>query len=126
MARGRKRGGGVVMQLAAAVAVCSMLSVAIAAPADAKSKPKSIKKLDLHSLVACTGLEASAAGVFLIGQPPDPNVMFNVFTGLTRSKTRGARKQLAALKAKTGEAQYPAINKALTWCTDHGYARRTA
>jgi hypothetical protein len=125
-ARARNLRSRIVKGLVATVAVCSMLSVAIAAPADAKSKPKSLKKVDLHALVACTGLDVSASGVYYVGQPPDPNVMFNVVTGLTRSKTKGARKQLATLQATTGEAQYPAINNALTWCTDHGYTRRSS
>jgi hypothetical protein len=114
-----------VKQLAAALAVCTLLSAGIAAPAEAKSKPKGQKKVDLHALVACTGLDVSANAAYFLGQPPDPNVMFNVVTGLTRSNTRDARKQLASLRATTGEAQFPAINSALTWCTGRGYTRRT-
>jgi hypothetical protein len=111
-------------RLAATVAVGSLLSTAFVTTAEAKTKPKGQKKLDLHALVACTGLDVSAHAGYFLGQPPDPNVMFNVVTGLTRSKTRDARKQLASLQATSGEGQYPAINSALTWCTDRDYTRR--
>jgi len=125
MAQRRNRRRGIVKRLAAALGVCTLLSVGIAAPAEAKSKPKGQKKLDLHALVACTGLDVSANGAYFLGQPPDAGVLFNIVTGLTRSKTRGAHKQVEKVQAATGEAQFTAINDALTWCTGRGYTRRT-
>jgi hypothetical protein len=121
--RGRRRGS--VKLAAAAITVCFVLSLALATPAVAKTKPKGLSKVDLHALIACTGLDVSANGAYFLGQPPNAGVLFNIVTGLTRSKTRGAHKQAENVQAATGEAQFTAINDALTWCTGRGYTRRT-
>jgi hypothetical protein len=123
-ARARSRRSRIVKGLVATVAVCSMLSVAIAAPADAKSKPKSLKKLDLHALVACTGVDVSTSGAFLLNQPPDPNVLFNVVTGFSRSRTKGAHKEAKSLQLASSDQQSTALNYSMLWCTDHGYTPR--
>jgi hypothetical protein len=115
----------VVYRLAATITVCLVSSLAMATPAVAETRPKGLPKVDLHATIACTGLEVSASRVFLIGQPPDPDVIFNVVTGFTRSKTRGAHKQAARIQATTGGAEYTVINDALSWCTSRGYTRRS-
>jgi hypothetical protein len=124
MARTRRRRRGIAKRLAAAITVCLVVSVGVGTPAGAKTKPKGQSKVDLHALIACTGLDVSASRLFFLGQGPDPNLVSNVITGFTRSKTKGAHKQAAKLRATTGDAQFAAINKSLKWCTSLGYKLR--
>jgi hypothetical protein len=111
-------------RLAAAITVSFVMSLAIATPLAAKTKPKPLKKIDIHALVACTGVQASTTRAFLLNQPADPNVLFNVITGFTRSKTKGARKEARSIKLASGDKQSTALNYAMIWCTDHGYTPR--
>jgi hypothetical protein len=117
--------GRIVKWLAATVVIGSLLT-AVATPAEAKTKPKGLKTIDLHALVACTGVQSSTSRALLLNQPPDPNVLFNVITGFTRSKTKGAHKEATSLKLTSGgDQQSTALNYATIWCKDHGYTPRS-
>ena len=120
-ATGVGNGNGFAKRATAVIIVILVVSLGVAAPVVAKEKPNGLPRVDLHAVIACTGLELSVKAAFLFGQPPDPGLLFNIITGFTRSKTMGAHKQAVRLRLATGKAQLTAINNALKWCKGHGY-----